>query len=55
VLKSAECVVRDGGFEARLEAPAKLPWPRLILRAYAATDGEEGMGVTTLDVRKAAP
>jgi hypothetical protein len=54
VLKEAECRVHDGTFEARLEAPAKLPWPRLILRAYAATDDEEGMGVVMLDVRKAA-
>jgi hypothetical protein len=29
--------VRDGRFEARLALPEKLPWPRLILRASAAT------------------
>jgi hypothetical protein len=49
---TAESVVRDGRFEARLELPAKMPWRRLILRADAATDREEGMGVLALEVRK---
>jgi hypothetical protein len=45
---SVEATVQDGRFEARLEVPGKLPWPRLILRAYAATDAEEGLGVLAL-------
>jgi hypothetical protein len=50
VLASAEAVVRDGRFEARLEAPARLPWSRLVLRAYAATDRQDGLGVLPLAV-----
>jgi hypothetical protein len=52
VLTAAECVVKDNAFEAKMNVPAKLPWPRLILRAYAATEREEGMGVRTLEVKK---
>ncbi|HEY7428159.1 MAG TPA: C25 family cysteine peptidase [Gemmataceae bacterium] len=52
VLATGECVVKDGGFEAKLDVPAKLPWPRLILRAYAATERKEGMAVQTLEVKK---
>jgi hypothetical protein len=49
---TCECAAKDGGFEAKLQAPAKLPWPRLILRVYAATEREEGMAVRTLEVKK---
>jgi hypothetical protein len=45
--------VRDGRFEARLALPEKLPWPRLILRASAATAEAEGLGIQTVEVRKA--
>ena len=31
-------------------AGAKLPWPRLVLRAYVANAREEGIGVRVLDV-----
>jgi hypothetical protein len=51
-LASAEAVVRDGRFEASLEAPARLPWSRLVLRAYAATESQEGLGVLPLAVVK---
>ncbi len=37
-------------FTARLEVPAKLPWPELILRVYASTAAEEGMMVERLRV-----
>ncbi len=47
-LTASECTVKDGHFEAALNVPAKLPWPRLILRAYAANEREEGMAVQTL-------
>ncbi len=52
VLATADCTARDGAFEARLDVPGKLPWPRVLLRAYAATDTEEGQTVLSLDVRK---
>jgi hypothetical protein len=48
----AECEARAGRFEARLEVPGKMQWRRLVLRAYAATDREEGMGVLALEARK---
>jgi hypothetical protein len=50
VLASAEAAVREGRFEATLEVPSRLPWPRLVVRAYAATDRAEGLGVLTLKV-----
>jgi hypothetical protein len=48
---SGECMVRGDSFEARLELPAKLPWPKLLLRARAANDTEEAMTVLPLEVR----
>src|SRR5579875_475719 len=48
VLMASECIERDGRFQATLEAPVKLPWPRLILRVYAANECEEGMSVQVL-------
>lgn len=50
---SAEATVRDGRFEARLAVPPRLPWQRLVLRAYAATDRADGLGVLTLNVAPA--
>ncbi|HJT79051.1 MAG TPA: hypothetical protein VJ739_17780, partial [Gemmataceae bacterium] len=50
VLASREATVRDGRFEARFDVPAKLPWRRLILRAYASTDQQDGLGVLMLPV-----
>jgi hypothetical protein len=47
---SAEATVQDGHFEAKLAVPARLPWKHLILRAYAATDQDDGLGVRTLPV-----
>jgi hypothetical protein len=52
VLATCECAAKDGRFEAKLAAPAKLPWPRLVLRAYAATERADGMAVRTLEVKK---
>jgi hypothetical protein len=48
VLAASESTEKDGRFQAVLDVPAKLPWPRLILRVYAANDREEGMAVQTL-------
>jgi hypothetical protein len=49
----AETEVKGGGFDVKLVLPAKLPWERLNLRAYAATETEEALGVLTLDVPEA--
>ena len=51
----AEATVKDGRFEAKLELPVKLPWERLHVRAYAATDTQEALGVLTVDVRETRP
>lgn len=48
VLVQSESTAKDGRFRATLDVPAKLPWPRLILRVYAANEREEGMAVRTL-------
>ncbi len=37
----AEAMVKDGRFEAKLELPARLPWERLNVHAYAATETQE--------------
>lgn len=50
VLAAGEATVSGGRFQAALTVPAKLPWPRLILRAYAATEREEGLAVQLLEV-----
>jgi hypothetical protein len=55
VVAAAEATVQDGRFEARLEVPAKLPWPRLVVRAYAATEREDGFGVLTLKTHEGRP
>jgi Peptidase family C25 len=52
VLCVGRTTVEDGRFLAVLEVPAKLPWPRLIVRAYASTDTDEALGALSLDVRR---
>jgi hypothetical protein len=52
VLAQAEVTARKEKFEARLSLPKDLPWPKLLLRAYAATDAEEGMVVLPVEVRR---
>jgi hypothetical protein len=51
-LATRDATIKDGRFEVQFDLPAKLPWPRLLLRAYAATDKEEGLGVKALSVPK---
>lgn len=48
VLAASEGTVKDGRFQGTLDVPAKLPWPHLILRVYAANEREEGMAVREL-------
>jgi hypothetical protein len=48
VLAASECTVKDGCFQGTIDVPARLPWPRLILRVYAANEHQEGMAVRTL-------
>jgi hypothetical protein len=52
VLDKREAKVEDGCFQATLEAPAKLPWPRVVVRAYAANSSAEAMTVQVLEVGK---
>jgi hypothetical protein len=51
-LATRETEVRDGRFEVKLELPKQLPYVRLILRVYAATDREEGMTAQVIEVKK---
>jgi hypothetical protein len=53
VVASAEVTVKDGRFEAAPELPAKLPWRRVVVRAYAATERQDGMGALVVAVREA--
>src|SRR5262249_19871915 len=56
LLAVVEAEVAAGGtaFEAKLAVPAKLPWPRLVLRAYAWTKHAEGLAVRRLEVGRPA-
>jgi hypothetical protein len=51
VLVEREATIKDRRFEVKLEIPAEAPWPRLLIRAYAATDRQEGLGVLAVDVK----
>jgi len=48
VVAASEGTVKEGRFQGTLDVPKKLPWPRLIVRVYAANEREEGMAVQTL-------
>jgi hypothetical protein len=48
VVAASEGTVKDGRFQGTLDVPKKLPWPRLIVRVYAANEHEDGMAVQTL-------
>jgi hypothetical protein len=52
VLAACDARVDGERFEGRLPLPARLPWPRLLLRAYAATDTQEALNVLPLAVEK---
>ena len=52
MVRRSELTVKDGRFEAAVDLPAKLPWRRLIVRAYAATERQEGMGAMIVPVRE---
>ena len=52
---AAEATVRDGRFEVKLDLPTELPWPRLNVRAYAATEAAEALGVLTLEAPPSPP
>src|SRR5262249_39221331 len=49
-LARQETALRDGKFSARLTLPDKLPWKKVVLRAYATTEKAEGQGVLALPV-----
>jgi len=44
VLDEGTTTIKDGRFEVKLQLPAKMPWKRLNVRAYAATPTEEALG-----------
>jgi peptidase C25-like protein len=48
VLQTCEARPRDGRFECDLKLPGRVPWPRLTVRALAATQTESALGVLTL-------
>jgi peptidase C25-like protein len=52
VLFSKDVVVKNGLFEVEWKLPAALPWPRLVLRAYAATDRHEAIATLPLSLSK---
>jgi hypothetical protein len=52
VLATYEVRPRDQRFECTLKLPAELPWPRLTVRAFAATKTEVAVGALTLQLSK---
>jgi hypothetical protein len=50
VLARQETEARGGRFVAKLMLPDKLPWKKVVVRAYAATDRAESQGVLALPV-----
>jgi len=52
VVVTKELSVGERQFETKIQLPDELPWPRLILRAYAATAKAEGIGVRAVPVVK---
>jgi hypothetical protein len=46
-------IARAGVFAVKLEVPAKLPWPRLILRVHASNGKHEALTTERLGVRAA--
>jgi len=50
VLAGQDVTSRGRTFESRLTVPARLPWRRLVLRAYAVQGSADGLGVLPLKV-----
>jgi hypothetical protein len=51
-LFAKDTTVEKGQFEVKITLPEALPYPRLTLRAYAATKSDEGLGVLTVELKK---
>ncbi len=51
-LATGEVTAKDGSIEWKVDLPAKLPYPRLVVRAYATTERDEGLGVLVLEIKK---
>ena len=52
VLRVVELPIQEGRFAGEVRVPETLPWPRLLLRAYATTGRHEALGVLPLEVKK---
>jgi hypothetical protein len=50
VLVEQKLSAKECRFETQLQLPEQLPWKNLVLRAYAATDSLEALGVISLPV-----
>jgi len=53
VLVSQEVTAIGRAFEAKLKVPSKLPWRRLLVRAYAIKRSADGLGMLPLVVKVA--
>ncbi len=50
-LAEAKTTIKDGRFEVNFQLPAKIPWTRLNVRAYAATPTEEALGALQVNMK----
>jgi hypothetical protein len=51
VLETHEVRVRDGRFEHTLKLPVKVPWPRLVVRAFASSKTQAAIGALSLPLK----
>ncbi len=51
VLAEADAKSSQTGFECALTLPASIPWPRLVVRAYATRGSDVALGVEILPVK----
>ena len=50
VLATAEARLNGNRFTCAVEVPVRLPWPQVVIRAYANTTSESALGVITMPV-----
>jgi hypothetical protein len=55
ILATQEAFIKQGRFEGHLALPAQLPWAYIVVRAYAATERQEGLGVLRKEVKTPEP
>lgn len=53
VILETPAAVANESFSVELRLPEEIPWPRIVVRAYWATDAHDGMAVRVLSLKSA--